>query len=477
MAALKVIKEQPERIELGKGGGGGGALIGVVIFGAVTCIALSAILDEGGGPDPVMIVIFLVIGLAVLSSAANAISSTRVVLDANQRSATRKQTFFFIPTRRQEMAFNLIRDVQVTRAGSLTMDSFPIWQVELHATDGSTLVVNDRGTRAEMDALAEKVGALLNRPVRAQEEIKKQSTETNYTPASVMTALVENLAAFAQSAAPASLAPTVSAFPDSTPRLQQDAVERAPRGQRKLRAPTPPAPPNTFSPTTTMVNPDAPFLEASADLAAQQSVFETTSAFNASPVVYSAPPVLVMPQLPGMMSFGPAMELPSFPALGLGMEMPAPTIPDSQEYKTVQAEISPSANTPSENAEARAARQMYTNRNFREAQAAYTRVLSANPADASAQNDLGVVYFEQNKMTDAERAFRRALALDPFSNASRYNLGLVLSRLGKRNDAYEQFKVGAQNASRDDAAYFQEALRGILGAPLLSPSPESRSMN
>lgn len=460
MAALKVLKEQPERIELGKGGGNGGTLIGLVTFGGITCVALNAILNDSGGLDPVMFVIFLIIGLVVLSSLFNAISSTRVVLDANQRAATRAQTFFFIPTRRQEMAFNLIRDVSVTQPrgnAALALDSFPIWQVQLHATDGSTLVVNERGTRAEMDALAEKVGALLNRPVRAQDETKTQTTATtNYTPASVMTSLVENLAAFAQSAAPSTLAPTISAFPDSSPRLQQDEMERAP---------TRPAPPNTFSTTTAPVNPDAPFLEASADLAAHQTVFETYNAFNVSPVAYSAPPVLVMPQLPGMMSFGPAMELPSFPALGSGMEMPATAMPTVQEFKNVQVEVSAPPITPRDMNDAR---QMFANRNFRAAQESYLRAVNANPADAALHNDLGVVYFEQNKLSDAERAFRRAVALDPFSNASRYNLGLVLHRLGRRNEANEQFKTGAQNSNREDAAYFQDALRGVLRAPLLS---------
>ena len=69
-----------------------------------------------------------------------------------------------------------------------------------------------------------------------------------------------------------------------------------------------------------------------------------------------------------------------------------------------------------------------------------SRALSMNPADEAIQNDLGVVYLEQNKLQDAERAFRRAIALDPLGSVSRYNLGIALARLGRGDEARSAVK-------------------------------------
>ena len=492
MAQLKVLTEQPERIVLGKGGANViGALIGIGTFGIITCAALGSIFDESGELNPVMILLFLVIGLAILASVLNALSSTRVVLDANQRVATRTRTILLIPAQRQEMAFNLIRDVQVTRppgAGAFAMDTFPIWQVQLDGTDGTALIVNERGTRAEMDALAQKVGALLNRPVRAENQTNPAPAGT-FTATAVVGSLLENLAAFAQSATEPG-APARSFFPDDSPRMKQERLERE-------RASTPftrasdhlAAEQDAASASAARVNSqmeqerasafasdvavqnelgaeqraaDAPFVAASARLTQAQADAETAMG-------YTMPPMLTMPQMPSLLSFAPAMNLPSFPPLGSALESPATSLTESSEVKQVEAQV---ASPRAESREARdlfqQARRLYAARNFRDAEATFLRVLSTNPADALAQNDLGVVYFSQNKMQDAERAFRRAVALDPFTIEGRYNLGLVLNRLGRRADAQEQFRVGVQNVGREGSKHFQEALRGVLHEPLLS---------
>lgn len=485
---------------LGKGGGNViGTLIGVAIFGVVACVGFGAMLGEGSELNPVMIVIFIIIGLVVLSSLANAISGTRVVLDTNQRTATRTSSFFLIPTGRQEMAFNLIRDVRVAQArgggvsaAQLALSAFPVWQVQLRATDGSTLVVNENGTRAEMDALAQNVGILLGRPVRADEATSKAAAPasppaTGYTPAGVMGSLYENLVQFAQSAtesASQSSVPTVSAFPDTSPRMEQEEMERTPRGQRRRRRATAPPPPNTFSTSTTIVNPDESFIEGSRNLVSQQTAAEGYDALSLSPVAFSAPPVLAMPEMPALFSFSPALDMPAFPPLGGAMLEPTAS-PDMAEMKQVEIEVSPYTpsrasgsaappppTAPDQSADAsaqfNAARQLLAAHKYRDAEAALARVLNMNPADAAVQNDLGVVYLEENKLPDAERAFRRAIALDPALNVSRYNLGIALYRMQRRSEANEQFKAGALYAARNEETYFRDGQRGILRAPMLS---------
>jgi TolA-binding protein len=428
-----------------------------------------------------MIVIFFVIGFAILSSVLRSVAGTRVVLDSSQRLATRTDTVFFIPMRRQEMAFNLIRDVQVTRLpgrGAFSLDTLPIWQVQLQATDGSTLTVNERGSRAEMDALAQRVSALLNRPVRQERESRSEvAAEATYTPATVVTSLFTNLAEFAQSVNTTNVAPPVAA-PDRARRDSPSQAERIRPETMPRRPRTPPAPANTFSVTPPAVNADAPFAEASTNLAQGEAA---AIPYNPPTIPFSgfeAPPVLVMPELPGLMTFAPAMDLPSFPALGSAFASETSTLYESNETKEVEAQVTMSAPPAPRTVQSamrgeaaelyQAARQLYAAGNLRDAEANLLRALSTNPADAAIHNDLGVTYYRQNKTTEAERAFRRAVALEPFARASRYNLGMVLQRLGRRSEANEQFKVGAQDANQKEAALFRDALRGFAGAPLLS---------
>jgi tetratricopeptide (TPR) repeat protein len=142
---------------------------------------------------------------------------------------------------------------------------------------------------------------------------------------------------------------------------------------------------------------------------------------------------------------------------------PAPPAPPTKEV-----EIQVSA-PPGDRTLFREARRSLNSRNFAKAQETYLRALKANPADSFADNDLGVVYFMQNRFQDAEAAFRRSVALDPFLSEARYNLGLVLQRLGRRSEALEQFRVGLQGASRNTTANFQDALHGRLHDPMTSP--------
>ncbi len=108
-------------------------------------------------------------------------------------------------------------------------------------------------------------------------------------------------------------------------------------------------------------------------------------------------------------------------------------------------------------------------RRLRDAQTTLERSIGLNPAEAAVQNDLGVVYLEQNNLPAAERAFRRALALEPSGNTSRYNLGVALYRMNRGQEASEQFRLGSLNAGQRDAVRFQNAMKGVLQAPLPSP--------
>jgi hypothetical protein len=489
MATLRVLSEQPDRIVFGRGGiSSAGNLVGLAIFGVATCIGLTTAFGDPRNLNPVVVVVALVVGLVLLTSALNAIRSTRVILDAGQRVAVRIESLLVVPLQRREMALNVVREIQVVPMRGLARQApgdLPVWQAQLQGTDGSALVFNERGTRSEMQALAQRVGSLLNLPVRNPVETKSASTP----PASVfpagstpgMTSLLSSLATFGQAYSGADSAATDST-PVPNPRANRAARARsdqpASRSARRA-APTPPASApqaNTLLPTTMFVNQEAPSTPTDypgTDQPAPAPVAE----MGTPDLAYGSPPVLIMPELPGFSSFSPALNLPSIPPIGTPLTIQSTPIPDAQDLKEVPAQVTPGpgSSSSSEQGDAlsqyRAGRQLYAAHRLGEAQAAYLRALAMNPAEPAVQNDLGVVYLEQNKMREAEGAFRRSVALDPFGVPGRYNLGMLLMRLNRRKEAIEQFKTGAHYASAQESSALDNALQGNLTAPMLSRNP------
>jgi tetratricopeptide (TPR) repeat protein len=511
MASLNTLQQDSSRLVLGKGGGNViGSLIGIIVFGIVSCVGLASLAESDGEFNPVALVIFIVIGLAGLLTLRNALSSTRVVVDSSQRIASRTDSFLFIPFRSKHIAFNQIRDVQLANpltGGALSLDSVPAWQVSLAGSDGTSLLLNDRGTRYEMQELASQVSALVARPVRGAGD-STDVQRTSSAPASaggLFGSLVENLTVFAESLGEGSsstYAPPFSAYPSSSSADDSDISSRpspdSPYAQASARMAQKQvaAGASSVAASARMAQDRAdafasdaaayaalgdqrasafesdvqaqkdlaaqqlaaavPFTEASARLAQQQA--EAQSAMG-----FSMPGVLTMPQLPPLATFGPALDMPSFAPIGMALSLLPPPPPETPETKVVELQ---DTSAPRDNALLRQARQFLNVRNFREAQDTYLRALKLNPADSVATNELGVVYYLQNRLQEAERTFRRSLALDPFVSEPRYNLGLVLQRLGRRREAQEEFRVGLQQASRQSVGQFQDALRGILHDPM-----------
>lgn len=492
MANLRVIQDQPDRLVLGRGGAAAsGNALGLVIFGIVACVGLASLIDNGD-VSPVTLLVCVLVGAPLLFGLLGLLSGTRVILDANRRTATRIRSLLTIPVARQELAFNLIRDVTLgrRRGPGAVLDDFPIWEVALVGSDGSTLVVNDRGTREELEPLARRVGDLLNRPVVDRAPAAVPTPEMAPARASLLSVLNESLAyGRAPGEASASLfGPTPAAGSEPPRRARQRSAARS----RPAPPPTPPARP-VPAPSVPQPTADAmsdPFSAYVPDRSSSMSTVESfpqlggPDAFNAPPVGYSAPPVLILPTLPGFPSLGPGAPPASFAPLDATAPSQATSIPDLAEIKEVEARVSATAPRDLEGlqraiasdptdmlSQYRLARLLQSARDGRAARTAYERALGINPADAGVQNDYGVLLTQLNRYQDAERALRRAVALDPNSAAARYNLGFVLARLGQRAGAFEQFKLGLQQAGRDEAELFEQALEGVLRAPVPSPEP------
>jgi eukaryotic-like serine/threonine-protein kinase len=76
--------------------------------------------------------------------------------------------------------------------------------------------------------------------------------------------------------------------------------------------------------------------------------------------------------------------------------------------------------------------------------AAYERALTIDPHDATALNNLGMMYNQLDDLPRAERYFRRALAADTTRLTQRSNLASVLVRLGRLDDARAEYERGVE---------------------------------
>src|SRR5581483_4382170 len=115
MANLRTVSANSNQIVLVKGGAGNvGNVIGLVIFGILACVGLNTYLEQGGDFNPILGIVALVIGFALLNAVLGSVRSTRVIVDANQQRAARVDSILFLPVKSQDMALNLIRDVRVS---------------------------------------------------------------------------------------------------------------------------------------------------------------------------------------------------------------------------------------------------------------------------------------------------------------------------------------------------------------------------
>jgi tetratricopeptide (TPR) repeat protein len=530
MANLNVLSRQPEKIVLGKGGAKNfGNLIGLLIFGVVVCVGMSAFLEEGVISNPVLLVIGIIVAVAIFSSVVGALRSTRVVIDSEQRLASREDKLLLFPIRRQTMALNVIRDVQVSatrfKSGAVPL-TLPFWQVDLRGVDGSTLLVNERGTHVEMRVLADEVGAILKRPVRdaavqpsgapapaptrsapdasirktrarqAQQQAAagvpilatsaRQAAEQTAANAAIVETTAQLQAQAAAASAPILQTTAMQAY-DQTIATAPIAAATARQTQAQVNANMPVFDMGmrmAFSQMSAFTSDvaiqaqmnsasaaaDAPFVETSARLVQQQSQAAMT-------MEYGLMPLAGMAQMPAAISFPPVLTLPALAPVALdavALTVASTMLPEARwDEQATTADTADSieneraGDRDDPTVQFRAARQLYAQGNYADAQAAYERALDGDPGSASIHNDLGVLFLQQRKLDDAERAFRKTIALDPFFAPGRYNLGVTLLRQGKRRAAVEQFRLGANNAPAQKQD-FQDALRGNVHAPMLS---------
>lgn len=75
---------------------------------------------------------------------------------------------------------------------------------------------------------------------------------------------------------------------------------------------------------------------------------------------------------------------------------------------------------------------------------AYNQALELNPNQATACNNLSVIYIKQDKYADAEKLLLRALEINPDHVDAHYNLGIVYVHLKQLDKAKEQYDILVQ---------------------------------
>src|SRR5437899_11208225 len=89
-----------------------------------------------------------------------------------------------------------------------------------------------------------------------------------------------------------------------------------------------------------------------------------------------------------------------------------------------------------------------------EAEQEYLAGLALAPDSFDAQNNLGVIYFQQGKYDRAAAAFSEAVKLRPSNAEFSFNLGSTLFRLSQTEKALPYIAMGADSREHAQAARF-----------------------
>lgn len=105
---------------------------------------------------------------------------------------------------------------------------------------------------------------------------------------------------------------------------------------------------------------------------------------------------------------------------------------------------------------------LYREKQYAQAEAAFTEALKYRPDYALAANNLGFVYYKQEKYPEAARWFENTLQIDPSRAIAWLNLGDARAKLGdkdKAKKAYASFLELAANSP--SAGYVKEAMQKL----------------
>lgn len=86
----------------------------------------------------------------------------------------------------------------------------------------------------------------------------------------------------------------------------------------------------------------------------------------------------------------------------------------------------------------------FSKKSYKQAEAAFERILSANPRFADIQNKMGIIFSNTNRPQLAVRSFEKALEINPGYTEASLNLAITYSDLGQYDKAREVFELAAR---------------------------------
>lgn len=95
----------------------------------------------------------------------------------------------------------------------------------------------------------------------------------------------------------------------------------------------------------------------------------------------------------------------------------------------------------------------FNRKKFKAASSAWEKA-AALKRDAELENNLGMAYLEQNRVSDAESRFKKSLAINARFALAHYNLGVLYqNKTGDLRKAAEHYEQAARSQPRNYAAY------------------------
>jgi Flp pilus assembly protein TadD/uncharacterized coiled-coil DUF342 family protein len=192
-----------------------------------------------------------------------------------------------------------------------------------------------------------------------------------------------------------------------------------PRRRRTASAPPPPR----AAPRPTTPQPSSAVNESGAGKLVATIKAPTPAKAPASeePPKTSAPTPPTKPPVPVVVS-APAPPPPKIKTNTIA-RAPAPAPPQAPAAPTVNVLLN----------EARAA---FVLKDFNTAEIKYQAVLAQDPTNVTALSNIGVIRFQQGKLSDAEETLRKVVAEAPNDGQARALLGVIYFRTGKLEDAF-----------------------------------------
>ena len=157
-------------------------------------------------------------------------------------------------------------------------------------------------------------------------------------------------------------------------------------------------------------------------------------------------------------SFQPRRPTPPAAATVAAALLTLSLCPGCQSHDQKPAAVKPERDTELARKENDHAFKLIQEGHYEDAEAVLKRAITADVTFGPARNNLGLVYYHQNRLYDAAWEFENAIKLLPYQPEPRNNLGLVLEKAGKIDNAADSY-AAARDMQPDNPEFIGNLAR------------------